>query len=69
MQLKLISIFIFNFRKENEKDSNQQKYMSFVYDEKLYPDHNAYMQREFDDYDTTDQEDYDYLFTEDESLY
>lgn len=31
---------------------------------------NAYLQKEYDDYyDTTDQEDYDYLLTDDESLY
>lgn len=56
-------------RNENETENyNQQRYTSFVQDENEYRvQGNQYLP--YDDYDTTDQEDYDYLLTDDESLY
>lgn len=40
--------------------------MTFVYDDENEFRINPYQQREYDDYDTTDQEDYDYLLTDEE---
>lgn len=57
-------------RNENEAESQQSSqpmYLTFDEDDFRV---NAYLQKEYDDYyDTTDQEDYDYLLTDDESLY
>lgn len=67
-------MILFQFRNENENgneiyDQNQSKYSTFFYD-KSTDDNEFDVNQHYDDYyDTTDQEDFDYLLADDESLY